>query len=288
MGFGQRRMLTGALLMLVASVAAVFDAVVVKLIAGEVHPFEIVFFRNLFSMFALMLILRGSEWSLRGNGLWGYHLARAWLKLFALAAAFFAVAQLPLATATAIAFTTPIFTVLGSILLLREPAKIARLVGLVLGFLGVIVVVRPTSMALGIGAVLALASAVALSAVMLLLKVSSSRDQGKRVVWLNLVVIVPTALALCLPFWSWPSLPALGLMALQGVGGLLAQLSVTKALRLADASSLVVVDFVRLPLSLVLGMMLFAEPIDSGTLLGGGLILIALLLLVREARREPL
>ena len=77
-------------------------------------------------------------------------------------------------------------------------------------------------------------------------------------------------------------------MALQGVGGLLAQLSVTKALRLADASSLVVVDFVRLPLSLVLGMMLFAEPIDSGTLLGGGLILVALLLLLREARREPL
>ncbi|MBH0239609.1 DMT family transporter [Methylobrevis sp. L22] len=276
--------------MLVSASVGVVDSIVVKSISAEVHPFEIVFFRNLFSLMALAALLRGGEFALAGGGLWPVHIARAVLKLAALAAAFLAVTMLPLATVTAIAFTTPVFTVLGAILILGEAPRTLRLAALVLGFAGVLVVVRPwetgISGSVGTGFALAIGAAVALAAVMLLLKVSSHREDGRRVVWINLVLSVPLCLLLAIPVWTWPSPGALALMAAQGIGGLVAQLAVTRAMRIGDASLLVVVDFVRLPLAILAGLVLFSEPFDFAVAAGGGLILGAVLLIAADRPRR--
>lgn len=269
--------------MLVGAAVGVGDGIVVKLLGQEVHPFEIVFFRNLFSMLTLMLLLRGSDWSLRAGGLWPLHIARASLKLLALAASFVAISRLPLATVTAIAFTAPIFTVLGALLFLREAARIPRLIALALSFVGVLIVARPVGAdQLDWGLFAALGSAIALAAVMLLLKVSSERESGKRVVWLNLAFSVPVSLLICLPFWTTPSPTALAIMAVQGIGGLAAQMAITRAMRLGEASMLVVVDFVRLPLAAGVGVLLFSESISPALLVGGALILAALLLVASD------
>jgi drug/metabolite transporter (DMT)-like permease len=124
--------------------------------------------------------------------------------------------------------------------------------------------------------------------VALLMKVSSSREPALRIVLFNLLVTVPVAFLLCLPVWSTPSPFSLLLLAIQGAGGLAAQFAFARAMKLADASLLILVDFIRLPLAVFLGLTLFDEPVEIEIFLGGGIILAALLLLLRHEQRVDL
>jgi len=259
--------------------------VIVRYLAEEIHPFEILFFRNLFSLLVLAPLMPAGERALAGSVLWRAHGARAVLKLAAMTSAFFAISLLPLSVFTAIAFTTPLFATLGAIACLGEPVRLHRLLALVVGFVGVTVVLRPDAVPIAAGAVLALASAVGFAAVVLLLKFTSSRESALRIVWLNLVISVPLGLAMTVPVWSVPSLPALGLMLLQGAGGLAAQLAVTSAMSRAEASLLVAIDFIRLPLAVALGYLLFGETVDLAVLCGGAIIILSLVLLFSRERR---
>ncbi|MCV3739185.1 DMT family transporter [Rhizobium sp. TRM96647] len=269
----------GALFMAGNSLVAAMDGVIVRLIAGEIHPLGIVFFRNLFSLVALYAIFPRGRLHGDPNMSFWVHAIRAVIKLLALFAGFMAVTQMPLASATAIAFTMPLFVMLGSVLFLGEAFFAARVAALVLGFAGVLIVLQPGFGTLDTGALWALAGAIGLAAVALLMKVSANREDPLRIAWLNLVITVPVALLIAIPVWKTPSLPVLGLMALQGVGGLLAQLAFARAMKLADASLLVVVDFIRLPAALFFGLVLFGEPIRMDVVVGATIILCAILML---------
>jgi len=274
-----------AAFMVLSASVQVMDSVIVRYLAEDIHPFEILFFRNLFSLLVLAPLMAPAERTLAGKGLWLAHGSRAVLKLAAMTCAFFAIALLPLSVFTAIAFTTPLFATLGAVLLLGEPVRPSRLLALLVGFVGILIVLRPDTVPVGAGSVLALAAAVGLAAVVLVLKFTSGRESASRIVWLNLVISVPLGLAMTVPVWSTPSPLALGLMLLQGAGGLAAQLAVTSAMRRAEASLLVAIDFIRLPLAVALGYLLFGEPVELAVLVGGGVILLSLVLLFsRESR----
>jgi drug/metabolite transporter (DMT)-like permease len=272
-------------LMGLSAVVQVLDAVIVRYLTESIHPFEILFLRNLFSLLLLAPLMPAGERAPAGSGLWRAHGARAVLKLAAMTSAFFAISLLPLSVFTAIAFTTPLFATLGAIVCLGEPVRLNRLLALVVGFIGVTVVLRPDAVPIGVGAVLALASAIGFAAVVLLLKFTSSHESASRIVWLNLIISVPLGLVMTIPVWSVPSFLELGLMFLQGVGGLAAQLAVTSAMSRAEASLLAAIDFIRLPLAVVLGFLLFGEPVEAAVLLGGAVIIGSLVLLFsREGR----
>lgn len=278
--------IAGALLMAGNSFVAAMDGVIVRLIAGEVHPLGIVFFRNLFSLIAIYAIFPRSMLYSDTNTFFWVHAVRAVIKLLALVAGFMAVTQMPLASATAVAFTMPLFVMLGSVIFLGENFYAARVAALVFGFAGVIIVLQPGAATLNAGAAWALAGAIGLAAVALLMKVSASRENPLRIAWLNLIITVPVALLIALPVWHTPSLYTLCLMAFQGVGGLMAQLAFARAMKLADASLLVVVDFIRLPLALIFGLVLFGEPIQFAVVIGGIVILLAILMLFHRERRR--
>ncbi|MCL6707990.1 DMT family transporter [Pseudomonas sp. R2.Fl] len=279
--------IAGALLMAFNSFVSAMDGVIVRFVVGDVHPIGIVFFRNFFSLIVLYVMLRGQPPSAGEKPLFWVHALRAVIKLLSLLAAFIAVTRIPLSSATAIAFTMPLFVVLGSVLFLGERLYAARIAALVVGFAGVLIVLRPGEGTLDIGVLWALLSAFGLGIVALLMKVSAHREDPMRIVWLNLLITVPVALVLALPFWQTPSPASLALLAVQGAAGLFAQLSFARAMKLADASLLVVIDFVRLPIALFFGLVLFDEPIRLSVVLGGLIIVTAILILFRrEGRRE--
>ena len=279
--------IAGALFMVMNSSVGAFDAVIVRLVAPEVHIFEIVFLRNLFSLLLLSLFVGRLGPNLLRSALWPTHAMRALLKLAALIAYFYAVTMLPLSVAVAVAFTTPLFVSLGSVLLLGERPRAMRMLALIAGFVGVYIVLRPDAVPISLGGFLALGSAIGLASVALLMKVSSSREPALKIVWLNLLVTVPVALLVCLPVWTMPSPVNLSLLAIQGAAGLAAQFSFARAMNLADASLLILVDFIRLPLAILLGLLFFGEPVEVEVLIGGGIILASLLLLIRRERSDP-
>ena len=122
--------IAGALFMAVNSTVGALDAVIVRFVAADVHPFGIVFFRNLFSLLFLAFFLPRIGPNPFRSSMWPVHFLRAVLKLAALIAYFYAVTLLPLSVAITVAFTTPLFVSLGSMLFLGERPRLLRLLAL--------------------------------------------------------------------------------------------------------------------------------------------------------------
>lgn len=275
--------IAGALMAVSAAISAV-DAVIVRFVAPDMHVFQIMFFRNLFGLVVLMPFLVRST----GLGLtslyWPTHLLRAAVKLGAMIAYFFAILELPLAVVMALAFTAPMFTTVGGIFFLGEKATATRLLSILAGLGGVFIILRPGVVPLDTGAILALASAAGLGVVALLMKLSTGREAGGRIVWMNLVLVVPMGFVLALPVWSTPSAPVLGLLVVQGVLGAIAQMAVARAMGLADAAAIIPVDFLRLPIVILLGALFFAEIPGWPVYLGSAIIFIGILVQLRAER----
>lgn len=273
----------GTLMALAATLAAA-DAVIVRLVAPELHVFEITFLRNLFSLFFLApFIFRDGKAGFSSLH-WPTHVARAVLKLGAMVAYFYAIVSLPLAVVMALTFTAPLFTSAGSILLLGERASLLRVLSLVAGLAGVLVILRPGFVPVEGAALLAIASAAGMGVVSLLMKVSSGREEPMKIVSLNLILVVPMSLALAVPVWITPSWPVLALLLLQGAMGAMAQLAIARAMKMADAAAIVPVDFLRLPIVIALGALLFAE-LPAWPVYAGSAIIVASILIQLRAER---
>jgi drug/metabolite transporter (DMT)-like permease len=280
---------TGARLRGFAVSCVALDTMLIRIVSQHVHPFEIAFFRNLFSVVAIApFLLRSGFGGLRSDRM-PLHIARALLKLLALICFYFAVSAAPLAMVTAIAFTSPLFVTLGSMAFLGETWRKARVIALAVGFSGVLLVIRPGAAPIDVSVGFAVLSAVGLGGVGLLMKYLSVREPPHAVVALNILLTIPAAFLLMVPVWITPSPAVLALMMVQGLLGGIAQLSVSRAMSMADASIISPIEFLRLPLVVVLAWLLFAEPSDVWTMLGGTAIFAATLSAVlHERRRRPL
>ncbi len=246
-------------IMVLAACLNSLDAVIVRLLAGEVHPLMIGFFRSFFGLMAV------TPWIIRGVNLTAspfraLHAARAGLKLMAIVCLFVAFAHAPLADATAINFTMPIFLVLGAWLFLGERVGRASILGVVAGFIGVMIIIRPSGdQGFDPWLLFALAGAVLTAASQLLLRRMALRDTTDRLVAWNLITTVPLGLIIMLPVWSMPTWTQLGLLALQGVLGAFNMTIITRAFAMANASVLAPLDFLRLPVVALMAFLVFAE-----------------------------
>lgn len=274
-------------IMVLVAMGGAVDAAIVRMLAGEVHPFMIGFTRVAFGLLALMpFILRRPE-ILRTKARFG-HVLRAGLKLGALIALFAALQAAPLATVTAIGFASPLFVTIGAWLFMSELPGTVRIIGLIFGFFGVVVILAP-GLSLGQGSAMSLAllSAILTATIQLILKAMGRSEPANTLVVWNLIVSIPLALGPALLFWSWPTPLQWGLLALQGTIGAVSQLGVTRALQLADASLIAPVDFLRLPMVAAMGWLVFSQVPSLTTWAGAGLIFIAIVLLASSSGPRP-
>lgn len=284
-GGRDRAAVLGVALMLGVAAINAADAVIVRLLAREVHPFVIGFTRTSFGLLAMLPWILSRPVMLR-TSYRAMHVLRAALKLGALVAVFAALGAAPLADVTAIGFAAPVFVSVGAWLALGESPRPVRMVAAVIGFAGVVIVLRP-----GWGGVvlspwlgLALLGAVLTATIQLMLKVMGRRDSTDTLVAWNLIVTVPLALLPALWFWTAPTPAQWGLLALQGVLGAANQTAVTRAFQLADASVIAPMDFLRLPLVAVLAFAFFGEVAGLSTWVGAAVIFVSTLLIAASAR----
>lgn len=276
-----------AALMVIAAGFNAIDTLLVRVISTEMSAFSIGFFRSVFGLlFVMPWMYRRRAHIVRSRYKW-LHAIRAGLKVLALAAFFYAISRANLAQVTAIAFTTPIFVTVGAYLLLGESLGAARVGSVLMGFVGVLLIVRPGTVELDPYLLFALAG-VALTAVMqLVLKAMSGNDSTETLVAWNLVMMVPLALIPALFFWTTPSPKMLVLLALQGALGALAMTALTRAVALVDVSAVVPFDFLRLPLVAIGAYYLFGQSANVETWIGAAVIFLAGILAGRGPRRNP-
>jgi drug/metabolite transporter (DMT)-like permease len=272
---------------LVTAVAAfnAIDTLLVRIISQEMSAFSIGFFRAVFGLFFVApWILRRRARIAKSNFVW-MHLIRATLKVLALASFFYAISRANLAQVTAIAFATPIFVIVGAALILGEKLDAARIVSALLGFGGVLIIVRPISGEADPYLLFALAGALLTAAIQLLLKVMAGRDSTDTLVAWNLVMMVPLSLLPALFFWTTPSLLVLGLLAIQGAIGAISMTAITRAVSLADVSAIIPFDFLRLPLVAAGAFYFFGQSADVLTWIGAAIIFLGSLLATRRDKR---
>jgi drug/metabolite transporter (DMT)-like permease len=265
-------LLRAAAHMLLSSMCVALQLSAIRILSADLHTFEIVLFRNLVGILVIPPFLGRLGWySLRTQragwiGLSSIALLASMLCFFA------AVAAMPLAEVTALAFTKPLFATAGAALILAEVVRLRRWTAVLVGFLGVLIVVQPGAEAVSPYAGLVLLSAVFAAAVALIVKDLTATESPTTIVLYQSLFTTVLSVPLALLYWQIPSLFELLLLFVVGALGTVSWLCMTRAFVLADASIVVPFEFARLPLIAVVAYFLFAEVPTIWTWPGGALI----------------
>jgi len=264
---------TGAVYMGVAALAFSIMVALIRTATEQVHPFEVAFFRNLFALAFLAPWLIRTRFSVLTTGKLKLHGVRAITGLVAMLTWFMALASLPMAEAVSLSFTAPLFATIGAALFLNEIVRKRRWSATIIGFVGVLVILRPGLDTVPPSAVLVLVSALFAAVSALLIKVLSRTQSPGEIVAYLAIFLTPLSFVAALPFWAWPSWQMLGVMFLAGGCGTLGHLAFARAMRVADASAVIPFDYLRLPLVAVIGYFVFGEAMDAISWLGAAIII---------------
>ena len=277
----------GALWMLVSAAALAGLTGVVRHMSAGLHPFEIAFFRSFFGLLILApWLMRSGLGVLRTKRL-GLYTLRCALGVATMLMWFTAISMVPLADAVALGFTSPLFVILGAALFLGEVVRGRRLGATLCGFAGALIILRPGSGVLDLGAVLVLLSAVTLAGANLSVKELSRTEPVQAIVTYMVIFMVPLTFIPALLVWQTPT-PAqlaelLGLAAVATLGNY----AMTRAVAVADASAVMPYDYARLPFAALIGFFVFGETSDAATWIGAGVIAVASLYLAHhESKAE--
>jgi len=266
--------LRAAGLMLASTLFFGLMAVTIRLASHTLPTFEIAFFRNAFGLLALLPLLLRSGASLRTRQLPRYFLRGA-IGICSMLAGFWAIGHLPLSQAISLSYSTPLFVTIAAVLWLGEHVRKRRWAAVIVGFIGVLVIVRPGTSAFTHASLVAVLAAVLSAIVAIQIKQLSRVDPADTIVFYTYVFWVPLSLVPALFVWQWPQGYDWLWLLCTGIFGTGGQLLWTRALRLGDVSALTPISFMQLPLVAVLAWLLFGEQINQWTILGAAIIFIA-------------
>jgi drug/metabolite transporter (DMT)-like permease len=257
-----------------AASAALFAGLLtlVRILSERFDPLLVVFFRNIAGLVVLSpLILQRSRRTIRTR-CFHLHALRAGITIVQMTVWFLALAWLPLADATALGFTAPLFTTLLAPLVLKETVPQRRYGAAAIGLAGAMVILQPGLQAFDPLGLLAVAAAFGWAvAAMVVKKLARTESAETMVVWLTLL-LTPLSLVPALVTWSTPGPADLMLIALLGLVGTGAQLCLGRAFVAADASVIAPFDYLRLPFVAAIAFVLFGEVPGAATWLGAAVI----------------
>ena len=275
-------MVQAALLMVFGAVFVASQNAMIRIVSAEIHTFEIVFFRNLFGLLAMLpLLFRPGPSMLRANKP-GSLLIMSLCHLLSMCCYFLAIAYLPLADVIALSFSKPLFVTLGAAIILSEIVRARRLVAVLIGLLGVLIVLQPGIEVISPYAFVVLIGTVLGAATGLMIKRLTGHETVPTIVCYQAMFATALSLPLCITIWHTPDRVEWLLLILIGVLGTLSWLAATRALALIDASAAAPYEFLRLPFAALIAYLLFAEIPGLSTWIGGALIFGATVYITRR------
>jgi drug/metabolite transporter (DMT)-like permease len=262
-------------------------AVSVRELSGAHDPFQILLFRSVFGVLVLGLVVARLGPGLLRSPQWRWHAVRHGVHFAAQAGWVYSLALLPLAQVFAIEFTSPVWGSILAVLLLGERLSRGRLLALLAGFAGILVILRPGLGALPPAALVMLAAAAGFGFVNVLTKRLTRTDRPVTILFWMCAVQALLALPPSLVHWTTPALAEAPWLILVGLCGLSAHYCLNKALSLADALVVLPMEFLRLPVIALAGLALYGERLDPWALAGGGIIAAGVWLNLRGELRRP-
>ena len=256
-----------------------------KYLADEVHIFEIVFLRCALVVVILSPFLfkqgKKSLFTKQPKN----QIYRVVTNSIAILLFFYGLSISPLSLATVLNFTAPIFTVIFAIIFLKEKLTTHRLISLVLGFIGVMCVLRP-DLSLNLGGLLVLLSSLVWASSLIFIKKLTKTDSAVTISLYAGVGMMPATFAAAYPYLEEINFVQFLFILFIAVSGTTAQTLLNSALKRGELSFLLPLDFLRLIWSVLLGIALFGESTSVFLWLGGLFILVASTLIVTSDRKN--
>lgn len=262
----------GILLMIASTVGFSIMHTAVRYLSGELHPLQIVFFRNLFGMTLFLPLVVKSGFAFMATQRLPMHLLRAALNVMAMSTFFLALSMTPLAQVNALAFSAPLFTAVLSVVLLGERFKARRWTAIVLGFVGALVIIRPGFAEIDLGSLLTLVSAFIWGLTMIVIRSLGRTESSLTITGYMTTLLSIMSLGPAIYVWQWPQLSAWIILVVIGLTGTVAQILLAESLKTAETTAVLPFDFLKIVWASMLGFLLFAEIPTIYTLTGAAII----------------
>ncbi|UWQ43260.1 DMT family transporter [Leisingera aquaemixtae] len=278
MAEGEARAGLAALWMIGAIVSFSAMAIAGREAGLTLDTFEIMTYRSMVGLLIVAAVLTATgRWHQVRRDRLGVHLLRNTVHFTGQNLWFLAVTLVPLAQVFALEFTSPLWVIILSPLLLGETLTRRRMLAVGLGFAGILIVARPSPDTLNLGLAAAAGCAIFFALTAILTKrLTRHETTASILLWLTAMQLVMGLLA---AGWdgdmALPDAATLPWLVLIGIAGLTAHFCLTTALSLAPASVVVPIDFARLPAIAILGMVIYGEALDAWVLSGAAIICIA-------------
>ena len=269
--------LRGIGLMLLGTVCYSLLHALIRYMSAELHPFELAFFRNLFGLLVLLPWFFRYRLALLKTNRLGLHSLRATLNVVAVLSYFYALSIVPLADATALSFTAPIFATLLAIVFLGEVVRTRRWTAILFGFTGTLVVLRPGFETVNLGQMLVVVYAFFFAIALIVTKILGRTESSVTIIIYVTLLMTPFSAIPALLVWQTPSFSQLGIMAIMGILGTSAQLFMTQALKEGDTNVVMPFDFLKMIWAVLFGAVIFGEMPGMFTWLGAAMIFLSVI-----------
>ncbi|QIA23322.1 DMT family transporter [Mesorhizobium sp. AA22] len=255
---------------------------------AELNVFQVLELRSVIGLFILLplVMISGGFAAMRTKRPLA-HIARNVVHFVGQAAWLYALTLIPLAVLISIEFTTPIWTAILAVGFLGERLSRPRLAAIVLGLIGVVIIVRPGVGSVDPGHIVVLGAAVCFGISVVLVKSLTRTDSIVSIIFWMLVIQSVLGLIPALYEWRNPPLELWPWILLIAFTGMSSHFCMARALAYADATVISPMDFLRVPLSALIGWLLYHEQIDAFTAGGALLILLGNLLNLQKKASKP-
>ena len=255
--------------MLFASINFALLNTLVKYLSSDFHLSQIIFFRSFFAvLFIFPWVIKSGLYSLKVNSI-KLQSIRCILAVIAMYLWFYSISKIPLAEATAINFTAPIFGAIFAIFLLKEKIKFRRIIAIFISLIGALVIIRPGLIHFNFFIFITLIASILMGMASIYIKKITLIDHPNAVVFYMPFVLTLVSFIPCIIFWKSPSMVNLLLLIATGLTAFFAHICITKAFSSSDATFVLIFDYLRLPFTAILAFILFGEITSFWVWIGG-------------------
>ena len=250
-----------------------------KLAQDEVNVYVAGFLRFLFGLIVILPYILKTNFTVFKTTHFKKHFIRSALNLPAMLLFFSTLVMLPIEKVTAISFIVPFIVTILAVMFLGEKIYIYRTLALILGFIGMLIILRPGFVDISIGVYMALLSSFLWSVVIVITKKISKDDSSITILSYQSLFMTIFSFFIVIFFWQMPSLKTFAYLFLAGVSGTVLHLTLNHAYKLVDVSMTQPYTFLSLIFASVIGYFVFNEVPDLFTWLGAGVIFIGVLII---------
>ena len=283
----QNNLIVVALLAIGATFFGSFMGAGVKFLSDDLHPIIICFYRSLMGLILITpFVVRNNFRALQTKNM-RLQIFRASINVISMICWFSAIGMMHFEKATALGFTTPLFTTVLAVIVLGEVIRFHRTAALLLGFIGIIIIIRPGYVPFEFGTILMLVASFSFSFVLIFVKKLSATDSSLTIIFYHLLYMTPVFFILSLFYWENINLNQLIIFILMGASGLLSHWCLAQAFKMSDTTFVMPLQFTKLIWASLIGLFLFAEQPDIWTWVGGVIIFISVVYITyREAFKK--